>query len=284
MLFSLCIKKDSNHGSCQAGTKLVLQNLKVKFYFSFEVLKVHSGFPRLPGKLLINYMLAASWCFSKPSFPELIIQSSRSRRNGDGNIGIVLIPVMKILYFGLSTYPKRPITWDWWIWAYPNNNFTIFPHPSNIPWCVCLQCSLSDNFSLWCGKRSCSHSTPLSGYAQNSQAAFDPVSTGCLVRWMQILKLSKFSTKGKSLRINSYEIRTEEAMKSFRSVFPLVLFSSLLAVKSIDHIHPQSLEKEMGFTWTWHISSLPSSCSFSFPLPHSSCRSGAEWVMLCWAL
>jgi len=65
---------------------------------------------------------------------------------------------------------------------------------------------------------------------------------------MQILKLSKFSAKGKSLRINSYEIRTEEAMKSYRSVFPLVLFSSLLAVKSIDHIHPQSLEKEMGFT------------------------------------
>lgn len=71
MLFSLCIKKDFNLGSCQAGTKLVSKNLKVKFYFSFEVLKVHSGFPRSPGKLLTNYMLAALWCFSNPSFQSL---------------------------------------------------------------------------------------------------------------------------------------------------------------------------------------------------------------------
>lgn len=195
MLLSLCIKKDFNLRSCQAGTKLVLKNLKVKFYLFLEFPQVLSGFPRSLGKLLINYILESLSCFFYPTSPELIIRTSRSRSNGDCSVGIEVIS-------GFLVRLRAPTPKDQWFGTDEYDNFIISPHPSNKPRCICLQHFLSWQFQFAMWKMELFLYVLQSGCAQNSKTVLDPVITGCLVWQMQLLKFNKFSAKGKYLSSN----------------------------------------------------------------------------------
>lgn len=98
----------------------------------------------------------------------------------------------------------------------------------------------------------------------------------------QLLKFNKFSAKGKHLSSNFYK-KIVEAIKFRRSIFPLVLFSTLLTPLSscfYQVFQPYLSTKPWeGVRIHWNITNLFFILFLfflSFLLPHFSCRIGID--------